>query len=227
MSTVRSRSWLGQVLLFLALGILFSALPFLFALLLDKSSLPLAIITAWYAAFPPLILLILAWLLYHNESSWAVIAGRLAVSVGIWFGLQALFSALVKVHILVRLFALPATLAGGKGYLLGAIVFLIGGLALWITGRRLGLRRPSHPSKAVFVAGTVAFLGLAVVGLALLIVLTNVGPTALPAGGPGTPGQDEVFGYTTDVYNLGIRRPGWPATEQARDYVVSQLASIV
>jgi len=225
MSTKRSRSWVWQVLLFLVLGILFSALPFAFALLLDKSSLPLAIITAWYAAFPPLILLILAWLLYHDESSWAAIAGRLAVSVGIWFGLQALFSALVKVHVLVRLFALPATLAGGKGYLVGALVFLVGGLILWIAGPRLGPNRPSHPGKAAFAASTAAFLVLAVLGPALLIALTSVGPTALPAGGPGAPAQDELLGYTGDVYNLGIRRPGWPATEQARDYIVRRLNS--
>jgi hypothetical protein len=225
MSTKRSRSWVWQILLFLLLGILFSALPFVFALLLDKSSVPLAVITAWYAAFPPLVLLILAWLLYHNESSWATIAGRLAVSVGIWFGLQALFSALVKVHILVRLFALPATLAGGKGYLLGAVVFLIGGLALWMTGRRLGLNRPSHPSRTAFVTGTSVFLALALLGPALLIALTNVGCTTLPAGDPATPSREEIFGYTSDTYNLGIRRPGWPATEKARDYVVSQLAS--
>ena len=49
MSTKRSRSWVWQLVLFLALGSLFSALPFIFALLLDKSSVPLAIITAWYA----------------------------------------------------------------------------------------------------------------------------------------------------------------------------------
>ncbi len=223
MSAKRSRSWVWQVLLFLVLSILFSALPFAFALLLDKSSVPLAIITAWYAAFPPLILLILAWFLYHNESSWAAIAGRLAVSVGIWFGLQALLSALVQVHVLVRLFALPATLAGGKGYLLGALVFLIGGLVLWIAGRRPGLSRPARPSRTAFVAGTAAFLGLALLVPALLIAGTNVGSTALPAGAPGTPSQDEVFGYTGDVYNLGIRRPGWPATEQTRDYIVSRL----
>jgi hypothetical protein len=102
---------------------------------------------------------------YHNESSWATIAGRLAVSVGIWFGLQALFSALVEVHILVRLFALSATLAGDEGYVLGTLVFLIGGLVLWIAGSRLGLKRPSLPSKAAFVVSTAAFLGLAVPGL--------------------------------------------------------------
>jgi hypothetical protein len=213
------------MLLFLLLSVLFSALPLVFALLFDKSSVPLAVITAWYAAFPPLMLLILAWLLYHDEPSWAAIAGRLAVSVGIWFGLQAMFSALVKVHVLIRLLALPATLAGGKGYLLGALVFLIGGLVLWMAGPRLGLNRPSPSNKTAFVAGTTAFLGLALLGLALLIVLTSVGPTALLEGGPATPGQDEVLGYTSDVYNLGIRRPGWPATEQARDYVVSQLES--
>ncbi|MFN2185984.1 MAG: hypothetical protein ACK2UU_18535 [Anaerolineae bacterium] len=227
MSTNRSRSWFWQVVLFVALSLLFSALPFAVALLLDKSSLPLAILMAWYAAFPPLILLILAWLLYHNESSWAAVAGRLAVSVGIWFGLQALLSALVQVHIVVRLFALPATLAGGKGYLLGALLFLIGGAVLWIVGPRLGLKRPAQPSKAAFAASTAAFLSVAVLGLALLIVVTNVGSTALPAGGPALPSQDEVSGHTANVYNLnyGIRRPGWPAAEQARDYIVDQLGS--
>jgi hypothetical protein len=225
MAKRRSRSWVWQIVLFLVLSILFSALPFVFALLLDKSSLPLAIITAWYAAFPPVILLILAWLLYHDEQSWAAIAGRMAVSVGIWFGLQALFAALIDVHILMRLFALPTTLSGGKGYVLGALVFLIGGLAFWIIGPRLGLNRPSAPNKTAFAIGTAAFLALAVLGLFLLIMLTTVKATALPSGGPGAPTKDEVFGYTTDVYNVGIRRPGWPATEQVRDYVVSQLKS--
>jgi hypothetical protein len=223
MSPMRSRSWVWQLVLFLALGILFSALPFVFALLLDKSSVPLAVVTAWYAAFPPLVLLVLAWLLYRDETSWAAIAGRLAVSVGIWFGLQALFSALVRVHVLLRLFALPATLAGGKGYILGALAFLIGGGFLWVTGPRLGLNRPSLPRTTAFVIGTAALLGLAVPGLALLIAWTTVGPTPLPVGGPVPPSQDEVFGYTTDVYSLGIRRPGWPATAEARDYIISQL----
>lgn len=225
MVTKRSRSWVWQLVLFLVLGILFSALPFIFALLLDKSNLPLAIITAWYAAFPPVILLILAWLLYHDESSWAAAAGRMAVSVGIWFALQALFSALVKAHILVRLLALPATLAGGKGYTLGALVFLIGGLALWIAGPRLGLGRRATPSKSTFAVGTAAFLVLAVLGLALLIALTTVRATALPLGGPKAPSQEEVMRYTTAIYDMGIRRPGWPATQQAKDYVVSQLQS--
>ena len=225
MAKKRSRSWVWQIVLFLVLSILFSALPFVFALLLDKSSHPLSIITAWYAAFPPVILLILAWLLYHDEQSWAAIAGRMAVSVGIWFGLQALLAALIDVHILVRLLALPTTLAGGKGYVLGALVFLIGGLALWIAGRRQGLSRPSAPNKTAFAAGTAAFLGLAVLGLFLLIALTTVRAAALPSGGPETPTRDEVFGYTTDVYNMGIRRPGWPAAEQAKDYIVGQLES--
>jgi hypothetical protein len=227
MSTKRSRSWFWQVVLFLAFSLLFSALPFVFALLLDKSSALLATVMAWYAAFPPLILLVLAWLLYHNEQSWAAIAGRMAVSVGIWFGLQALLSALVNLHILVRLFALPATLAGGEGYLLGAVVFLGGGLVLWIAGLRLGLNRPAQPSKTVFAAGTAAFLLLAVLVPVLLVTLTNVGRTALPAGGPATPSQGEVLSYTSDVYNMstGIRRPGWPAAEETRDYVAGQLAS--
>jgi len=225
MTKQRSRSPFWQIALFLFLSILFSALPFVFALLLNKSSLTLAIIMAWYAAFPPFVLLILAWILYHNESSWAVIAGRLAISVGIWFGLQALFMALANVHILIQLFSLPATLAGGKGYLLGALVFLIGGLVLWIAGSRLGLNRPSSPKRTTFIASTAAFLGLSVIGLFLLMALTTVPTTVPAAGGPNAPTQSEVFGYISDVYNLGIRRPGWPAAAQARDYIVNQLKS--
>jgi hypothetical protein len=225
MTKQKPRSPFWQVILFLVLSILFSALPFVFSLLLDKSSVILAISMAWYAAFPPVILLIIAWVLYRNESSSAAIAGRLAVSVGIWFGLQALFAALVEVHILFRLFALPTTLAGGKGYLLGAFVFLVGGLVLWIAGSRLGLNPPSVASKRVFITSTAAFLGLSVLGLFLLIVFTTVPATVPAAGGPEAPTQDEVFGYISDVYNLGIRRPGWPATAQAKDYIVSQLES--
>ncbi len=216
-----SRSLFWQVVLFLILSFLFSALPFLFALLLDKSSLPLAILTAWYAVFPPLILLLVAWLLYHNEPNWASIAGRLAVSVGIWFSLQALLAALVEVHLLVRLFALPSTLAGGQGYILGTLVFLVGGVALWIAGVRTGGKPQVTADRGVFAASAAAYLALAILAPILAIILTNPNPD--PAGNPQPPTQQEVFDYISDVYNLGIRRPGWPATAQAKDYLVSQL----
>ncbi len=219
----RSRSPFWQVILFLVLSILFSALPFVFALLLNKSSVVLAISMAWYAAFPPVILLILAWLLYHSESSWVVITGRLAVSVGIWFGLQALFAALLNVHILIQLFALPSTLAGGQGYLLGTLVFLGGGLVLWLAGSRQGFKRTSVHGKTIFTVSSAAFLGLSVLGLLLLIVLTTIPATNPVSAGVEAPTQNEIFGYISDVYNLGIRRPGWPATLQAKDYIVNQL----
>ncbi len=225
MTKQRSRSWFWQIVLFLVLSILFSALPFVFALLLNKSSIVLAIITAWYAAFPPVILLILAWLLYHNDRNWAVIAGRLAVSVGIWFGLQALFAALMGVHILVRLFALPYTLAGGKGYIPGALIFLIGGLVLWIAGARLGVNRQTARGRSAFTMGTTAYLALALIGPLLMITLTAAPASKAPTQEPAAPTKDEVFGYISDVYNLGIRRPGWPATAQAKDYIISQLKS--
>lgn len=222
MKKSRSKPLWGQVLLFLFLSILFSALPFVFALLLNKSSVTLAVSMAWYAAFPPVILLILAWLLYHNEENWAVITGRLAVSVGLWFGLQAIFISLMQVHILVQLLALPATLAGGKGYTLGALLFLLGGLVLLVVGNRLGLKQASTSKRSSFLWSTLAFLGLSVVGLFLLITLTTVPATPAAADDP-TPSQEEVFGYIKDVYDLGIRRPGWPAAQQARDYIVNKL----
>ncbi len=225
MNRQRSRSLFRQVMLFLGLSLLFSALPFVFALLLDKSNVTLAIAMAWYAIFPPAILLIIAWLLYRDTVNWTLLAGRLSISVGIWFGLQASFAALVSVHILIRLFALPATLAGNQGYLLGALIFLIGGSILWLAGPRLGINRVSSPNRMTYQLGTTAFLALTVLGPILLINFTTAPATNSTSGGIATPTQDEVFGYITDVYNFGIRRPGWPATEQVKDYIVRHLES--
>ncbi|UCC32278.1 MAG: hypothetical protein JSU86_08340, partial [Phycisphaerales bacterium] len=219
MNEQKSRSWIGQIVLFFVLSLLFSALPFLFALFLNKSSLGLAIITAWYAAFPPLVALVLSWLLYRGERSWIVFVGRLWVSVGLWFGVQALLMALIEAHLLVRMFALPATLAGGKGYTVGAAILLIGGIVLWVAGRRLDTARPDTSNKTAFAAATAGLLGVILVGLPLLIGLTSCSASAIPDDGPELPSTGEVFGYVKYVYELGTRRPGWPATEAAKDYI--------
>ena len=130
----KGRSWLGQVALFFLLSLLFSAFPFVTALMLNKSSVNLAIITAWYAVIPPVVILLIAWFLYRSEENWLVFIGRLWVSLGIWFALQVLFTLLSDLNIFLQLFALPTTLAGGKGFVTGAALFTIGGLILWIVG---------------------------------------------------------------------------------------------
>jgi hypothetical protein len=209
--------------LFLALSLLFSALPFLSGLLLDKSSLPLAVITAWYALIPPLVLLVLAWLLYRSETSWVAFVGRLWVSLGLWFGLLVLLESLSDLHILVLMLTLPSMLAGGKGYAAGAGFFLIGGVLLWLLGRRLGVGRVARPKRTAFLTATGSLLAIIVIGVPLLIFLTSRPVDSLPTGGPELPSEGEVFAYITDIYNLGIRRPGWPAHQQARDYIATKL----
>jgi hypothetical protein len=223
MNKLSDRSWFGQIVLFIVLGLLFSTLPFLSALLLDKSSLTLAIFMAWYAAIPPIVLLVLAWLLYGGEANWALIAGRLCVSVGLWFGVQALLMALTGVHILLRLFALPSTLAGGKGFVAGAALFLLGGIVLSVMGRRLDVGSAAKPSRAVFSATAASLMALILVGLPSLIVLTSRSVPSIPADGPELPSEDEVFSYVSDLYDLGIRRPGWPATGEASHSIADRL----
>jgi hypothetical protein len=220
-----SRSWIGQVVLFFVLSLLFSAFPFASAMVLNKSSVTLTIITAWYAGIPPLVVLVIAWLLYRREKSWLKFVGRLWVAIGLWFGVQALLTALSEAHIFVRLFALPATLAGGKGYVTGAALFLIGGLILWIAGKRFGLPRSENRNRGVFGAATGLLLVLVVVGFPLLIAFTSRPAPSIPAAGPELPTSDEVFGYVSDVYQFGIRRPGWPAYYEAKEYLIDKLES--
>lgn len=220
-----SSSMYRQAAFFLVLSIVFSALPLVLALLIDKSNLGLAIGMAWYAVFPPTILLIIAWMLYRNEPNWVSFAGRLSVGVGIWFGVQLLVAALAGLHIVVRLLAFPYTLAGGKGYLLSALLFLLGGLTLRIAGARVAANNPSIPNRTVYAISTIAFLGISILGPLLLIMFTSVPATLPSTGRPESPTQAEVFGYISDIYSFGIRRPGWTPIEQTRDYVVSHLES--
>ncbi|MDY7079712.1 MAG: hypothetical protein SXV54_22735 [Chloroflexota bacterium] len=82
-SRKRTRSWAGQVVLFFVLALLFPALSFGLALLLDKSSIGLALFSTWYALVPPVILLLLAWLLYRKEAHWLTFAGWAWIGVGL------------------------------------------------------------------------------------------------------------------------------------------------
>jgi hypothetical protein len=224
MASQRFRSPTRHVILFLVLSVVFSAIPFLCALLLDKSSLPLAIVMAWYAAIPPIVLLILAWAMDRGEVNSLAAGGRMAVGVGIWFAVQALFASLVRVHILLRLFALPHTLSGGEGYLTGALLFLVGGGLLWRAGSRSsgGSFQRRH---GAFLTAAVLLLAVALPVLGACFALTTTRSTDAIRVVPESPSQEEVFGYISDVYDFGIRRTGWHATELAKDYLVSQLNS--
>jgi hypothetical protein len=218
----KSRSWIGQVLLFFFLSLLFSVLPFAIGLLSDKSSLALGVFHAWYAAFPPVILLLLGWLLYRHEPTPTRIAGRIWIGVGIWFGTQALLGALSGLHLLVLALTLPSILAGGEAYLLGAGLFIIGGIILWfIPGQKPGPSRETRPF--LFGLSTALLLSVVFIGLPLFIFFTSRPVKAIPETGVTLPTEEEVFGYIEQVYNLGIRRPGWEATARAKDLMAANL----
>ena len=116
MARKRVSSWIGQVALFFFLALFFSALPFLCALLLDKSSLGLAMFITWYALVPPVIFLLLGWLLYRNEPDWRSFVGRVWIGVGMWFLVQLLLRAASDLHIIVTLLTLPSMLVGGVNF---------------------------------------------------------------------------------------------------------------
>lgn len=218
----KSRSWIGQILLFFFLSLLFSAIPFILGMFADKSSLGLAIFLAWYAAYPPLLLLLLGWLLYRGEPTPWRIAARISIGVGIWFATQALLGALSGLHLLILVLTLPSMLAGGEGYLLGSAVFLIGGIFLYTFPSRthLGTRQPC-PIR--FALGTGILFASIFLFIPLLILFTSRPVQAIPDTSTDLPSEEEVFGYVQQVYDLGVRRPGWEATAQAKDMIAENL----
>jgi hypothetical protein len=215
------RSWIGQILLFLILALLFSALPFLIGILTDKSSLGIAVFNAWYAIVPPLVFLLISWLLYRGERSWSRFVARLWINVGIWFAVQVLFVALSDLHLVLLLFTLPSMLSGGEGYMLGAVIFVLGGIILWFLPPRVSTYR----NQTTFALATAALLVIIFIGVPLFVGLTSYPLKTIPSRFGGLPDEGEVFGYVSDVYNMGIRRPGWEATEQAKDYIAEHLTA--
>lgn len=219
---IQSRSWIGQVLLFFILSLLFSAIPFAIGLLSDKSSLSLGVFHAWYAAFPPVIFLLLGWLLYRHEPTPLRIASRIWIAIGIWFGTQALLGALSELHLLVLALTLPSMLVGGKSFLLGTGLFILGGLILWfIPGQQETSHRPN--ASAAFTLSTLLLLAIVFIGLPLFIFFTSRPVKAIPETGAALPSEAEVFGFVEQVYDLGIRRPGWEATAKAKDLLADNL----
>ena len=214
------RSLLGQIILFLILALIFSALPLAVGLLLDKSSLPLAIFTAWYALWPPLILFLLAVWLYRKETSWLRVLGRAWLGVSLWYIVQFKAAALAGVHLIFQLLSLPATLAGESGsFLAGALLFFIGGAILWAMGGRVA-NPQARPTVAKVVL--VLLLLVALVALPLLVIVAG-SPKVAASPAAAIPTQEQIMGWISDVYNLGERRPGSAADQKAITYLEGKL----
>jgi len=209
-----------QLLISLGLSIVFSALPFVAALTLDKSSLPLAVFMAWYSLFPTIVIFLVALWLNAGQPSWLRSLGAIWINLSLWFLLQYLLSALVEMSVIIRLFALPATLAGNDVlFLVAGLILLIAGIVLYAAGRST-----AKPREKPALAWTALAL-LVVISLVLVPVsVATLSNPAIKSPAPGaTPTQDQVFGLISDVYNLGERRPGSQVDQAAIAYLESKL----
>ena len=217
------RPLLIQLLISLGLSIVFSALPFVAALTLDKSSLPLAIFMAWYSLFPPIIIFLAALWLNAGQVSWLRALGAIWINLSIWFLLQYLLSALAGLSVFIRLFALPAIFAGNTVLFLAAgLILLVAGTALYAAGRSTA--RPSAKPPLAWTA-----LSLLVV-ISLVLVPVSVAALSNPpikSAAPGsTPGQDDIMRLIDDLYTIGERRPGSKADQAAIMYLDSMLRAL-
>jgi len=217
------RPLLIQLLISLGLSIVFSALPFVAALTLDKSSLPLAIFMAWYSLFPPIIIFLAALWLNAGQVSWLRALGAIWINLSIWFLLQYLLSALAGLSVFIRLFALPAIFAGNTvPFLAAGLILLVAGTALYAAGRSTA--RPSAKPPLAWTA-----LSLLVV-ISLVLVPVSVAALSNPpikSAAPGsTPGQDDIMRLIDDLYTIGERRPGSKADQAAIMYLDSMLRAL-
>ena len=217
------RPLLIQLLISMGLSIVFSALPFVAALTLDKSSLPLAIFMAWYSVFPPMIIFLAALWLNAGQVSWLRALGAIWINLSIWFLLQYLLSALAGLSVFIRLFALPAIFAGNTVLFLAAgLILLVAGTALYAAGRSTA--RPSAKPPLAWTA-----LSLLVV-ISLVLVPVSVAALSNPpikSAAPGsTPGQDDIMRLIDDLYTIGERRPGSKADQAAIMYLDSMLRAL-
>jgi hypothetical protein len=209
-----------QLVISLVLSIIFSAIPFVCGLAADKSSLPLAIFMSWYALFPPLLILLASIWLNRREQLWLRAIGAVWIDISIWFLLQYILSALAGANMLLRLLSLPAMLSGNTILLLaGGLLFLAAGIALFVTGRRV-----ASPKPIMWVAWTSLSL-LIILALVIMPITTALiaNPTVHPVSQDSIPSRDRIFGYISDIYNIGERRPGSDADHKAIQYLDSKL----
>ena len=136
--------------LYTILVLIFSGLPLIAALTMDKTSLWLTVLTAWYAVFPPVILFLLAARIHRNPESRVVFTGQVWIPVGLWFLAQHLLGLFSEASIVITLLNLPAILVGKQGFVAGTAIFLIGGWALSQFGPKQTLLSREAIRRGVF-----------------------------------------------------------------------------
>jgi len=215
-----NRPLIVSLIVSLALSIVFSALPFVTALALDKSSLPLALFMAWYSLFPPLVILLVSLWLTAGKVPWLRATGAIWLSLSVWFLLQYLLTALAGLSVFIRLFALPAIFAGPSvPFMASGIVLLAAGVLFYIFGRRVAApkARPAVAWTALSLLVIITFVLVpAFIAVSSNPVIKNPAANSLPT-------RDQVLGYVSEVYNLGERRPGSEIDHKAITYLEAKL----
>lgn len=214
-----------QLFIVAMLSLMLSAVPLIVSLLFDKSSLGMASLIIWYGLVPPLLLFVLALVFNRHEENPAMFMGKVWMGVGVWFALQLAFQLASPIFILFRLMALPAITVGGKGFVAGTVVFLLGGIVLF---------KLAEKAKGwTIVSGTIARrLGITLIAAVLAIAL----PVFMMHGmkindrvlvdDAKLPSQAEILSWIRDVYNMGERRTGSAADIKAVSYLEKKLREV-
>jgi len=200
------------VSLFVSLGlsILFSALPFLAALLLDKSGLALALFMTWYFLFPPVVILLVTLWINARQPFWLRTLGAIWLSLAVWFLLQYLLSALAGLSVIIRLLAMPAVFTGNAtAFLITGLILLVAGVVLYVAGPRT----PRPKSKPALAWSALALLLIISLVLTPVSVIATSSPSFKSADPATTPSKDYILRLTDDVYTIGERRPGSEADQ--------------
>ena len=166
------------------------------------------------------------------------------MGVGTWFLLQLILESLTTVSPLLSLLSLPAKFAGGLlirhpvgyvahfsgwGLVAGITVFLLGGLALYMLGYRLGSENYGHTAnngntKPAFVVSTILLVVL-LVAIPLSIHAISKPTTGNSIEVATVPSEDEIYGNIKDVYDFGPRRPGSTSYQDAAAKLTAWLKS--
>lgn len=214
-----------QLVLFSLISLILSAVPFVTALLFDKSSLGLASLIIWYGLFPPLLLFVLGLYINRGEENPLLFTGRLWMGMGIWFALQLAFELASPIFILFRLFALPAVTVGGKGFIAATLIFLCGGILLLKLGGKVREWKiisgtPARKFSALLIAA------ILVIVLPLFVAHGMRIDERVLADDSKIPAQAEIFSWIKDIYNMGIRRTGSSADLKAITYLERTLRAL-
>lgn len=222
-----ARTLLVQFVIFLLLSLFFSVLPALLAIFGNTSSYAQALFNIWYGLLPPVALLLLAYFFYRKENNWLTFLGRAWFGIGIYFLLQAILESLTRASPLLALLSLPAKFTGGllvrhpEGYVAffsgwgmvaGIVIFLFGGLALYILGNRFKNTAPARfefkrSPRVAFTISTILLAALLIASPILIYAISKPTTNNFVQGVP-IPTEEEIFGYIKNVYDFGHRRPG-------------------